>query len=60
MALYFLNEEAKAIFEDKEKLLFKVLPLSRIMESLEKGRWAFVSPTLWKKQTEFRFHYENY
>ncbi len=55
MAIYFLNNEAEAIFKCKNKLLYKVLPLDRIMESLEKGKWAFVSPTLWTDPFERAF-----
>ena len=55
MALYFLNHETKLVFEDPQKLLFRVLPLDRVMEILEKNRWAFVSPTLWNDPFEKAF-----
>jgi hypothetical protein len=55
MALHFLNEETKLIFEDPEKLLFRVLPLDRVIEILDKKRWAFVSPTLWNDPFEKAF-----
>jgi len=55
MALYFLNPETQSIFDDKDKLLYKVLSFDRIMEALEKERWAFVSPTLWNDPFEKAF-----
>lgn len=55
MALFFLNEKTKEIFENPEKMLFRVMPLDRVMEILEKNRWAFVSPTLWNDPFEKAF-----
>lgn len=55
MAIHFLNEDTQLIFEQPDKLLYKVLPLDRIMEVLEKSRWAFVSPTLWNDPFEKAF-----
>ncbi|HUM50688.1 MAG TPA: DUF2971 domain-containing protein [Chitinophagales bacterium] len=55
MALFFLNKESQAIFDNPEKFLYRVMPLDRIMEILEKNRWPFVSPTLWNDPFEKAF-----
>lgn len=47
MALHYLDNEAQQLFENPNQLLYKVMPLDRVLEMLEKQRWAFVSPTLW-------------
>ena len=55
MALYFLNEKTEQIFNDPDKLLYRVLPLDRVAEIIEKSKWAFVSPTLWNDPFEKAF-----
>lgn len=60
MAIYFLNEESKKILEESNKLLYKIMPVDRVLEFLEKGRWAFVSPTLWQDPFERAFLEANY
>ncbi len=55
MALYFLNAKTKKLFEKPDQNLYRVQPLDRAVEILEKKRWAFVSPTLWNDPFEKAF-----
>jgi hypothetical protein len=55
MAVHFLTDDSKTFFDDPEKLLFRVMPLDRVIEVVEKNRWAFVSPTLWNDPFEKAF-----
>lgn len=55
MAVHFLTDDTKTFFDDPEKLLFRVMPLDRVIEIVEKNRWAFVSPTLWNDPFEKAF-----
>lgn len=55
MAIHFLNEETVKLFENRDKLLFRVMPLDRVIEILNDEQWAFVSPTLWNDPFEKAF-----
>jgi hypothetical protein len=55
MAVFFLNDETKNLFNEEKTALYRVLSIDRLIELLEKDKWAFVSPTLWSDPYEKAF-----
>lgn len=51
----FLNKETEQLFNEDKKALYRVISIDRLIEILDKDKWAFVSPTMWNDPYEKAF-----